>query len=385
MKALTTVPGNTALVVELPIPEPSPSEIRVKVHSVALNPVDALYVAHPADKAFNRVVGSDIAGIVDKVGSEATQWHVGDRVAGLLQGATSGNIRPGGFAEYAILEADLAIRIPISVSYDQAATLPLGSLTAAQALFIRLGINAPFPSPFSFPLETAPSPSILIYSAATSIGLYAIELINLLHSAGGQTYRVFATASPKNHAKLLSLGVEAVFDYRSTTWIDDVRSASGGITHAFDCISEDDTTAHISQTFREEGGTIAVIRKAAWNKDGVQANVSPLYGAAWSGLGHEIFYNAETLPASLEWRAFTVALFSFLGRDREKLPIEPNPMRVMPGGLERMVTEGFALFGSSKVADREQVGSESDSRPWMKPISGEKTGLSSHNLRTLRA
>ncbi|SJL06576.1 related to toxD gene [Armillaria ostoyae] len=372
MKALTTVPGNIALVVELPIPEPSPSEIRVKVHSVALNPVDVLYVAHPVDNAFGRVVGSDIAGIVDKVGSEVTQWHAGDRVAGLLQGATSGNIRPGGFAEYAILEADLAIRIPSSVSFDQAATLPLGSLTAAQALFIRLGINAPFPSPFSFPPEAASSPSILIYSAATSIGLYAIELIKLLHSAGGQTYRVFATASPKNHAKLLSLGVEAVFDYRSPTWIDDVRSTSGGITHAFDCISEDDTTAHISQTFREGGGTIAVIRKTAWNKDGIRANVTPLYSAAWSGLGHEILYNEETLPASPEWRVFTAAFFSFLGRDEQKLPIEPNPVRVMPGGLERMVTEGFALLGSNKVADREKNVVESGSKPWMKPISGEK-------------
>lgn len=372
MKALTTVSGNTALVVELPVPEPGPTEIRVKVHSVALNPVDALYVAHPVDKAFGRVVGSDIAGIVDKVGSEATQWCAGDRVAGLLQGATSGNIRPGGFAEYAILEADLAIRIPSSVSYDQAATLPLGSLTAAQALFIRLGINAPFPSPFSFPPEAASSPSILIYSAATSIGLYAIELIKLLHSAGRQTYRVFATASPKNHAKLLSLGVEAVFDYRSPTWIDDVRSASGGITYAFDCISEDDTTAHISQTFREGGGVIAVIRKTAWKKDGIRANVTPLYSAAWSGLGHEILYNDETLPASPEWRAFTVAFFSFLGRDEQKLPIKPNPVRVMPGGLELMVTEGFALLGDNKVADREKNAVESGSRPWMKPISGEK-------------
>jgi len=57
----------------------------VKVHSVALNPVDALYVAHPQDKP-GRVVGSDIAGVIDKVGDGVTAWHVGDRVAGLLQG-----------------------------------------------------------------------------------------------------------------------------------------------------------------------------------------------------------------------------------------------------------------------------------------------------------
>lgn len=59
----------------------------VKVHSVALNPVDASYVAHPPDKP-GRVVGSDIAGIVDMIGEDVSGWHVGDRVAGLLQGGT---------------------------------------------------------------------------------------------------------------------------------------------------------------------------------------------------------------------------------------------------------------------------------------------------------
>jgi NADPH:quinone reductase-like Zn-dependent oxidoreductase len=57
----------------------------VKVHAVALNPVDAFYVTHPIDKP-GRVVGSDIAGVVDKIGGHVTGWKVGDRVAGLLQG-----------------------------------------------------------------------------------------------------------------------------------------------------------------------------------------------------------------------------------------------------------------------------------------------------------
>jgi len=57
---------------------------------VALNPVDSLYVAHPADKTPGRVVGSDVAGTIEKVGTEVTGWAVGDRVAGLLQGGTPG-------------------------------------------------------------------------------------------------------------------------------------------------------------------------------------------------------------------------------------------------------------------------------------------------------
>jgi len=389
MQALVTASDNTAVVTRVPIPEPkhqdasegakTPNRIRIKVHSFAVNPVDPLYVVHPAD-APGRVVGSDIAGVVDKIGdgtdnNETTHWAVGDRVAGLLQGATSGNLRPGGFAEYAILEADLAIRIPSGVSFDEAATLPLCSLTAAQALFIRLEIPAPFDSPFKFPPMTEP-PAILVYSAATSLGLFTVELAKALKTPTGKSYRVFATASPKNHERLRALGVDGVFDYRSPTWVEDVRRASGGITHAVDCISEDETTAMISQTFVQTGGKIAVIRKSAWNKEGVRPDVIPLYGAAWVGLGHQIFYNNETIPEDLSWRALTVAFFRYLSagshEDPTRFPITPNPVRLMPGGLARVVSDAFQLIGSGKVADRGDHQRDYETEPWMKPISAEK-------------
>lgn len=133
----------------------------------------------------------------------------------------------------------------------------------------------------------------MIYSGATSLGLFAISLAKLVRTPTGKPYRVFATASPKNHDKLLALGVEAVFDYKSPTWPEDVRNASNGISYAVDCISEDDSTALISRTFVESGGRIAVIRLDAWHKDGVRNDVVPLYGAVWSGLGYEVQYNSE--------------------------------------------------------------------------------------------
>jgi threonine dehydrogenase-like Zn-dependent dehydrogenase len=106
MQALVTAPGNTAVVSRIPIPEPGSNEIRyvnpsiqryrsatyasnrIRVHSVALNPVDPLYVAHPPSQEYGRVIGSDIAGTIDKLGKNlvSDQWNVGDRVAGLLQG-----------------------------------------------------------------------------------------------------------------------------------------------------------------------------------------------------------------------------------------------------------------------------------------------------------
>jgi len=135
----------------------------------------------------------------------------------------------------------------------------------------------------------------LVYSASTSLGLFTVQLAKLITPA----MNVIATASPSNHSLLRSLGVDSVFDYRSSTWVDDVKNASGGgIDYAVDCISEDDTTGLISQCFVEGGSAavggekrIAVIRSTAWDKSLVGKDVSPLYGAAWVGLGKEIFYN----------------------------------------------------------------------------------------------
>ncbi|KAF9039195.1 zinc-binding oxidoreductase [Panaeolus papilionaceus] len=339
MRALITSSGNTAVTSDIPLPEPASHEIRL-------------------------------------VGNDVTNWRVGDRVAGLLQGATSGNYRPGGFAEYVILEEDLAIRVPEGVSFEDAATYPLCSLTAAQALFIRLEINAAFESPFQFdPLGIA-QPSVLIYSAATSVGLFTLELLKLLLAPSGKPFKVFATASPKHHDVLLAKGVDAVFDYRSPTWVDEVKKVAGeGIHYAIDCISEDESTAMISHTFNPTGGKIAVLRKFAWNSKTVRKGVKPLYGAAWAGLGHEIIYNNEILPASPSWRAFTVAFYKFLSsgstKDPSLFPIAPNPVRLMPGGLDSIVSDGFSLLGSGKVADRE-VGRDTTDEPWMKPIAREK-------------
>ncbi|KAF9529768.1 chaperonin 10-like protein [Crepidotus variabilis] len=370
MKALVTAEGNTAVVSHVLLPEPGPNEIRVKVHAVALNPVDGIFVAHPPAGPKGRVVGSDIAGTVEKVGNQVSQWKVGDRVAGFLQGANTATDRPGGFAEYALLEEDLSIRVPERVSLEEAATYPVCSLTAAEALFINLQINSPFPSPFSFPpIKNDHVPSILIYSGTTSVGLFAISLAKLLKTPSGQPYRVFATASPKNRTKLLNLGAEAVFDYRSPTWPKELRALSGGIDYALDCISEDESVARISQTFGPAGGKIVILLKGTWNKEGIRPDVIPVYQVAWSGLGYEIEYMGATLPVSPSWRSFTVAFNKFLSeaavQGHDTFPIPPNPVRLMEGGLERIVPDGFGLLGQGKVADRKAP-------EGLRPVSAEK-------------
>ncbi|ESK84323.1 zinc-binding oxidoreductase [Moniliophthora roreri MCA 2997] len=141
LQALITAPENTAVVTQIPFQSLVRGEIRsvpplaheplltffcTKVRSIALlNPVDALYVTHPADKP-SRVIGNDIAGAVDKLGDGVSRRSVGDRVASFVQGAMTGINRPGDFSEYVILVKEhLATSIPSQVSFDEAATVPL--------------------------------------------------------------------------------------------------------------------------------------------------------------------------------------------------------------------------------------------------------------------
>jgi len=92
MKALVLTTTNCAAsVLDVPTPEPEDTQLLVKVHAVALNPVDALYVAKPIAKQSQRIVGSDFAGEVVHVpeslrSSGDPRLKVGARVAGYLQG-----------------------------------------------------------------------------------------------------------------------------------------------------------------------------------------------------------------------------------------------------------------------------------------------------------
>lgn len=87
MQALVTIPGADAAVRTISIPEPGTGQVRIRVKAVALNPVDAMYVAKPAS-APGRTVGSDFAGVVEALGDDA-KWNIGDRVSGFLHGGTS--------------------------------------------------------------------------------------------------------------------------------------------------------------------------------------------------------------------------------------------------------------------------------------------------------
>lgn len=378
MKALVLdAETKTATLSSVNIPTPGPGEVLVKVHAIALNPVDSLYTYNPLGKT-GRIVGSDFAGTVHQPDS-ASHFQHGQRVAGFLQGACSRNDRPGAFAEYLACPADLLWLVPDDMTLEQAATISLCALTAAQAVFLRLGLAAPFALPPSSSKETPTTttkPSkhplhVLIYGASTSVGLYAAQLIRHAATSSKQPIILLGTASPARFPLLQAApySYDHLFDYREPAWPSEVRlfTRSKGIDLALDCISEGASVAKVCSTLNV-GAKAAVTRSiegGAWSSEGLKDGVVPAYGAVWEGLGERVEYQGFVLPASTSSKEFTVAFYRWLSTGGK---VEANPIRFMPGGLAKVVEEGFTLLGSGSMGDRAHERKEE----WMKPISGEK-------------
>lgn len=375
MKALILdAERKTATLLDVPIPTPSTNEVLIRVHSIALNPVDPLYVFHPLGST-GRIVGSDFAGTVLSLHSSIPSncpIKEGARVAGFLQGACSINKRSGAFAEYLVCPWDLVWKIPQSLSFSKAATISLCGLTAAQAIYGRLGLQAPFEDDgmrSASGLAGQREINFLIFSASTSVAMYAAQLVHQSAKTSGLKFKLFGTASTKRFGMLREkpYNYDHLVDYHDVNWVEQILQLSDGrgMNYALDCISEGDSVKLVTRTL-SEGGQLAIVRSregGAWETDGV--SIEPKYGAVWEGLGAEIQYQGMVLPESPDARRFAVQFYKWIGEGRK---IEPNPVREMPGGLKQIVADGFALLGAGSMQDRDKKREE----PWMRPIGAEK-------------
>ncbi len=188
--------------------------------------------------------------------------------------------------------------VPETLSYEQAASVSMCALTAAQGVFFRLG----FPSPFFTP--TSPTPiggdvlTAFVYGASTSLGLYAAQWLNLAAATSGKRLRLIGAASASRHAMLREApySYAALVDYRDAAWAEKVRelAGNGGVDAAVDCISEGKTVYGTCDVLKDSG-KYAVFRApagGAYNLD--ELRIKPIYGAVWEGLGVEIEYYSES-------------------------------------------------------------------------------------------
>jgi NADPH:quinone reductase-like Zn-dependent oxidoreductase len=176
-------PGNEAFL-DLPVPEPGPGELLVRVTASGVNPADWKVRAglRRADLPLEPPValGREVAGVVERAGSDVAGFGVGDEVFGGTVGSA------GGWAEFARVPAAFAALRPAEVAVTDAATLPVAAATAYDALV---------------QLALPPGATLLVVGAGGGVGLAAVQLA----LAGG--VEVTGIASPGKHELLAGLGV----------------------------------------------------------------------------------------------------------------------------------------------------------------------------------
>ncbi|MCY1022260.1 zinc-binding alcohol dehydrogenase family protein [Pyxidicoccus sp. MSG2] len=213
--------------IELPTPKPTGRELLVHVEAISVNPVDVKVRAGVDPKGKDKVLGWDAAGTVLAVGPDATLFKPGDEVfyAGSLD-------KPGANAQQHLVDERIVGRKPKSLSFAQAAALPLTSITAWELLFDRLRVRIGKP---------ADAGSVLILGGAGGVGSIAIQLARRLT---GLT--VIASASrPESQAWVREQGAHHVIDH-SKPWVEQVKAVAPrgveyvlGLTHTeqhFDAI-----------------------------------------------------------------------------------------------------------------------------------------------------
>jgi len=171
-KAIVAGPDkNFTIVHDQPVTHLEPNAILIKVHAVALNPVDTKLTGEFVTPG--AIFGFDCAGTVVAVGSAVRKrWAIGERVCGSACGMDPERPSGGAFAEYTLLPGELALRIPDYMSFETATTLPTAINTTVLAVFWSMKIPMSLidkPAEKSFP--------ILVYGGSTSVGTMVIQIL----------------------------------------------------------------------------------------------------------------------------------------------------------------------------------------------------------------
>src|SRR5438270_6885484 len=185
---------------EVPRPEPKEDEALVRVIASGVNPADPLTLsgkcAREWDTHLPLIPGYEIAGIVEKTGPQMTTLKKGGAVYGY---PTFG----GGWAEYVVVKQWEVAAKPRSLTLAEAAAVPMGALTAWQALVKVAHLQS--------------GQTVLIHGGSGGVGSFAIQI------AKAQGARVFATASTANQDLLKQLGADVAINYTKTKFEDVVK------------------------------------------------------------------------------------------------------------------------------------------------------------------
>lgn len=198
---------------EVDKPLPGATEILVRVHAAGVNPTDwKSRCDEESDGLFPLVLGYDVAGVVEAVGTGVTVFRPGDEVFGMPKFP----MMPGAYAQYVVAQARQFVPKPPSLSFEEAAGVPLAALTAWQGLVETGGLAA--------------GQRVLIHAAAGGVGHLAVQI------AKSRGAYVIGTASRAKHDFVLGLGADEMIDYQSADFVEVLRNEP--VDLVFDAIGD---------------------------------------------------------------------------------------------------------------------------------------------------
>ena len=219
-------PGGPFIQSDLPRPAPGSGQVLVRIHASGVNPLDtkirAGKAAH-ANQPLPAILGLDMAGAVEAVGSDVTTFRAGDEVYGMVGGVGG---HQGTLAEFVAASADLIAHKPKSLSMREAAALPLIAITAWEGLIDRANVHA--------------GQKVLIHAGAGGVGHIAVQL------AKANGAEVFATVSADKRSIVEGYGATPI-DYRMLTTEQYVEQHTQG--EGFDIVYDTVGGATIDASF----------------------------------------------------------------------------------------------------------------------------------------
>jgi len=215
----------------LPQPRPGQGEVLIKVAAAGVGPWDAWIRAGKSalPQPLPLTPGADLSGHVAAVGPGESRWKVGDEVYGVT------NPRfVGAYAEYAVANSPMISKKPGSLTFVEAASVPVVAVTAWQALFDHAKLRA--------------GQTVLIHGAAGNVGAYAVQFA---HRVG---VRTIATAAASDTSLLHDLGADVVIDFRAQPF----EHAASGVDAVIDLVGGDTQTRSFA-VLREGGRLISAV------------------------------------------------------------------------------------------------------------------------------
>ncbi len=227
---------------ECPMPVPQDDEVLIEVSYAGVNPVDWKSVAGFLKKVlpheFPLTPGWDVSGVVREVGSAVSSLAVGDHVFSYCRKPT---VQQGTYAEYITAYENMVAVMPKTITFAEAAAIPLVALTAWQGLFEIARLQ--------------PAQTVLIHAGAGGVGSMAVQLAKY---AGA---KVYTTTRRVNHEYVYGLGADVAIDYTKdpvSTVMHDLEPH--GVDIVFDGVGGE-TLESSFDLVKEEGYLVGIVNK----------------------------------------------------------------------------------------------------------------------------